>query len=211
MTAWEPAKEEDLANTAKRYLRSLRQYVLSRLRKRAASEGLDASELPADEIVAETFLVALRHQGEGEGDVPSYRQLRRIARGVIRREVTRGRARAQYEVSLARPIVPNGHIAGIHPEEEFHVADLIPDPTSPVPASIVEHEELHRQLDEALAQVPEVWRENFMLHEVDGFSLDDLAHLRGASVEAITHGIEQTRAFLRARLGEEGEDLGRAA
>mgnify|MGYP005848916771 CR=1 FL=1 len=179
-----------------------------RLRARADAVGVDPGRLTVEEIVDEAFLAALRRDGER---LPSSRLLRETARAAIGREVSRQYATSQREVSLNTPVVPAQHIAGVHPDEEFTLGDLLPDRTTPLPAQVAEADEFLACLDQAFAELPEAWREVFFLHAVDGHSPGIVADRLGVPVETIVHSLEQTREYLRARLLELYDDLAPAA
>ncbi len=196
-----------------RYFRPLCGYVVRRVRQRAAAEGLDPAQLPVEEIVGETIATAFyRYDGQARG-LLFYQWLRQVARGVIGREVARVERQSRNEVSLDTPVVPAHRIAAFSLEEDLTLADVLPDPKAALPAKEYERAELWQQLDRAFAQLPAAWQEIFLLHAVDGLSLDEVAARQGRPVEAVIHSVSQTREFLRAALRDErdGEDLAPAA
>ncbi len=185
-----------------RQLRELRAYVERHLRARALAEGVNPERLASDDVVHEAFLGALRRRPPGERRLPSPNELRNLARGVIGREVARWRAIEGREVSLDTPVVPAQPIAlaGIHPDEQYTLADMLTDPNAPLPAEVVEQEELTDVLEAAFAELPKAWREVFYMRYVDGLSEQAVADLWRVPVETVVHGLEQTRAYLRERL-----------
>ena len=186
-----------------RHLKPLRTYVVRLVRQRVSAEGLSHLPLPPEEVVNETVATVLR-QGEGkQGVLPTYDWLRRVARGVVGREVARARERRLREVPLQTPVAPTRRIAGVQPEVDATLADVLPDPNAVLPLAKLERAEFERYLDLTFAELPHPWREMFLLHAVDGLSLEEIAHLQGRPVEAVIHAVSQTREFLRAKLGEE--------
>lgn len=189
-----------------RLLKPLRDYVRRRVRYYVETEGLDATQLPAEDFVNESFATALRRRGPG-GDRISVIILRDIARTLIGREVERLRQARVREVSLDTPITSPQALAGAYGEEEITLADVIPDLSMPLPAEVYEEGEFWACIDRTFSGLPEPWREVFFLHAVDGFSLDEVARLKGRPVEAIIHSVSQTREHLRDALEAEFGDL----
>ncbi|MHB1134225.1 MAG: RNA polymerase sigma factor [Chloroflexota bacterium] len=183
-----------------RQLRELADWVRRRLQSQADAQGVDPGRLAVDEIVDEAYAVALRHQSEHDGRAPSPRLLRDLARTVIGREVARLRTAGQREVSLDTPVVGALGLGAAQAEEDLTLADLLADPTAPLPEEVVEHDELEGYLDQAFTELPPAWREVFYLHAIDGLALPAVAGLMGVPVETIVHSLEQTREFLRHRL-----------
>ncbi len=196
-----------------RYFGPLQGYVRRRVHQRAAAEGLQLVHLSVEEIVGETIATAFcRYDGRAQG-LAFYRWLRQIARGVIGREVARVERQRRREVSLDTPVVPAHRIAAFSLEADLTLADVLPDPRAALPPQEYERAELWRQVDRAFAQLPPAWQEIFLMHAVDGLSLDEVAARQGRPVEAVIHSVSQTREFLRAALREgfDEEDLPSAA
>ncbi len=73
----------------------------------------------------------------------------------------------------------------------------VPEPS----AADAGHEEFEagELLLKLLERVPRTQREAFLLHEVEGFRLDEVAELQGASLAAVKSRVARTRQSLRAR------------
>ena len=136
----------------------------------------------------------------------AYPWLRRLARRVLRREVERAWKRRRTEVPLERPLrpAPAGDLDGV--ALPLRLIDIVPDPSAPIPDQVVERAEFQRALAALLGQVPDVWREPFLLHAVDGYSLDEVARLEGVPPPEVRRRIAQARRVLRERLAEEYEE-----
>jgi RNA polymerase sigma factor (sigma-70 family) len=201
---------EPQGKAVSRYLKPLREYVGRRVRFFVETEGLDPTQLVAEDFVNETLATALRRRGR-EGGAISVAWLRQVARGLIGREVERlVKARAR-EVSLDTPVTGLGPLASVYPEEDLTLADLLPDTALPLPAEVYEQGELWECVDRTFAALPEPWREIFFLHAVDGYTMDEVASLQGRPVEAIIHSVSQTREHLREALEDEFGELLEAA
>lgn len=187
------------------YLGPLMNFVRRRLRFHEAQGDLPPGEIAVEDVVDTVFQEAIERHGERPGDVSPYRWLRRLARRVLEREVERARRRRR-EVSLFREIEPGPLAAVEDGATPLRLIDIIPNPSSPIPSEVVERAEFQRALARILGQLPEDWREPFLLRTVDGFPIRDIAELEGVSPGEIRRRIEQARQFLRARLAEEYEE-----
>ncbi len=86
------------------------------------------------------------------------------------------------------------------------IGDVLPDPGAPIPAEVAESAEFQRALARILGRLPEAWREPFLLHACDGYSLREVADFEGASVADVSWRIDRAREFLRAALAEEYDE-----
>ncbi len=86
------------------------------------------------------------------------------------------------------------------PDEMLSLADLLDDPTLPLPEEIAEREELGHRAARAITALPASWREPFLLVAVDGLRVEEVAWALGQTPEEITRAVAQARSFLRERL-----------
>ncbi len=70
------------------------------------------------------------------------------------------------------------------------------------PASEFEHKLMAHRLSEAIAQLPFLQQEVFLLHHDSGLSMQQIAEVTGAGVEAIKSRHRYALARLRTQLGE---------
>jgi RNA polymerase sigma factor (sigma-70 family) len=185
-------------------LRPLLNFVRRRLRYHEALGELAPGELRAEDVVDAVLLEAV-HSGERPAGVSTYPWLRRLARRVLGREIERAR-RHRRELSLERPLHPGPAAASEGDLPPLRLVDILPDPSAPIPDQVLEQAEFQRALARLLGQVPDSWREPFLLHTADGYGLRAIAELEGVSVPEVRRRIEQARRFLRARLAEEYEE-----
>lgn len=186
--------------------RPLVNYVRRRLRYHEAQGEIAPNELRVEDIVDSTFVETIARTAERPAQGGIYPWLRRLARRILRREIERAR-RHRRERSLEEPLrsrLTDEPEAGAPP---LRLIDVLPDPSAPVPEQVAEQAEFQRALARMLGEVPETWREPFLLHMVDGYSLRRVAELEGVSVSEIRRRIKQARELLRARLAEEYEDI----
>jgi RNA polymerase sigma-70 factor (ECF subfamily) len=71
------------------------------------------------------------------------------------------------------------------------------------PAALAERSEVRTAIKRALAKLPPVLREAFVMHYVDGMSYETMAELLGASVSAIKMRALRAREALSSALGPE--------
>ncbi len=189
------------------YLRPLLNYARGLLRAREAAGDLWPGAVRAEEIVDHALLDALRRRAEG-GAAPAGRQLypwlRRLVLRAVDREVEQVRRRRR-EVSLEQPI------GAQWPREAGYggpprLIDILPDPSAPVPEQVVESREFQQALASILSQLPDGWREPYLLHVRDGLTLTQVAAMEGVPRGEARRRIARAREFLRQRLAEEYAD-----
>lgn len=70
------------------------------------------------------------------------------------------------------------------------------------PDNILENEELKKQLDNAIQQLPAEYRVVFLLRDVEEFSTEETANMLELSVPAVKSRLHRARAFLRNELNK---------
>ena len=94
-------------------------------------------------------------------------------------------------MSLETPVARRARPSEGQPRERFRLSDVLPSPRAPIPAPVLENRQLQECLCCMLGQLPESWREPFLLRVVDGYSIDEIAELEGTSVATIRRAIGQ--------------------
>jgi RNA polymerase sigma factor (sigma-70 family) len=189
------------------YLRPLLNYARGLLRAREAAGDLWPGAVQAEEIVDRALLDALRRPdeaGEALAGRRLYPWLRRLVLRAVDREVEQLRRRRR-EVSLEQPVGEQW------PREAgyggpLRLIDLLPDPSAPVPEQVVVSREFQQALAGLLSQLPDAWREPYLLHVRDGLTLAQVAAMEGVSRGEARRRIARAREFLRQRLAEEYAD-----
>jgi RNA polymerase sigma factor (sigma-70 family) len=86
------------------------------------------------------------------------------------------------------------------PDESLHLEDLVRDNTSADPEQLLEREEVEERIQEAIAHLPAVIRESFVLFAVEGFTSDEVAMITGKKSGQVLDDVETARETLRKRL-----------
>jgi RNA polymerase sigma factor (sigma-70 family) len=190
-----------LLQAAPRLVRPLYSFVRRRLGYLEDLGVLSAGTVRAEEIVDAAFLRALERLPERPPQLSLLRWLRRLATREIERVARESRRQERMERSLFAPLAVPATGEEM-PEVPVRLIDILPDPTVLPPPEELERQEFQRYLNRTLAQLPETWREAFLLHRVDGYSIEEVAALEGEPVEEIRRMIASAQEFLRARLRE---------
>jgi RNA polymerase sigma factor (sigma-70 family) len=157
-----------------RHATAIHGYIARRL-------GRDA----ADDLVAETFLVAFRQRASYEPDQPSARPW---LYGIATRLVSR---RRREEVRFFRAIARSG----IDP-----AADPVAEPVADQSARRADAQALHRRLAGALAVLSPADR-NALLLVADGLSYQEAARALGVPAGTLSSRLARARRTVRAALG----------
>jgi len=143
--------------------------------------GLEAGE--ADEVAQEVFLRAWRGLPRFEGRSQFSTWLYRIAFNEAQRQLSRRPpARAEPDPDGVDPIVS------------------LPDSPDLGPEARTLDREFERQLDGALAQLPDDWRAAVVLRDIEGLSTEQSAEIAGVGQAAFKSRLHRGRMRLRALL-----------
>ena len=192
------ARRAEVAEAILTYLGPLTRYVQREVSRWEERSLVPPGAVTVDDIVAVTCGVALERAGEAPPR-GRYDWLRRIAR----REALIARldeeTRRRWEVSLESPVAVGG-------EEErglvLRLIDVLADPYALLPEQILAHEAVRRGLDRALARLPERWREAFLLHALDGWTVEEIATAEGIAIPEVEPVLGASRMFLREWLND---------
>lgn len=187
------------------YLRPLLNFVRRRVRYHEALGDVPPGAIRAEEVVDEALLHGLEHLRAQPQVTGLYRWLRRAARKRLQRELERTR-QLKRQRSLLQPLPPGPRHDPDLAVPPRRLIDILPDPAAPVPESVVEDEEFQQAMVLLLGDLPEAWREPFLLHTLEGCSLRQIAEYEGIPLEEARRRIRLAREFLRARLAEEFEE-----
>jgi RNA polymerase sigma factor (sigma-70 family) len=88
------------------------------------------------------------------------------------------------------------------PDEVVRWEDLVPASERSTPEQVVERQERQRTINQMLAHLPKEWRLALVLHEVEGCSIAETAHMLGITESNAKEALDSARAFLRQQLAE---------
>ena len=145
------------------------------------------SEADAAEITQDTFLSAYQHLPQFRGDAAFGSWVYRIAANNALMRLRRQRVKQAAESELRGP--------------EFNERGSLVDPPNPNFVRAADEEmldaELGAAIQQATDQLPESYRQVFLLRDVDGLSYDEIAAVTGESVAAIKSRLHRARLALR--------------
>jgi len=198
---------EDVRSYVNVNLSRLERFVEREIYFREASDLVAPDSISKEEVIDETIAAAL---GEGDGnksDKPErlalepwlYHLAMKALYELSRPEGSAGAA-VHLEDSVRKPNVK----ASDEPELQFHQPDesiteetLIADGRVATPEQIVGSDEMMRLIASALHDVSPVHREAFILNALEGFGIEEISAITGASPDHILKSISTARDHLR--------------
>jgi RNA polymerase sigma factor (sigma-70 family) len=194
------------AGRAVRLLGPLLNYARAELASREAAGDLPVNWITAEDVMDEALLAALGRAGQAP-EHGLYAWLRAFVRSAIDRAVRDSRRREAEP--LDEPLGgPQDVDQGLRPRR---LADLLENPGGQVPDEVVETEEFQGALLAILRQLPEDWREPFLLSVREGIDMQEISAAEGVPVAEVERRIAMAREFLRARLADEYRDVAATA
>src|SRR5581483_2959752 len=175
---------------------------------------LQAAEVSTTELVDDVLAEAWRRRSQRPPSLSFHAWLVSLAVDVIRRRVERARRRRaarQLVVPLerAKPQWDEGDDPYLRPlsDDLVTLADLVPNPESPVPDDVLESAEVQRRLMRLLDLLPRRWRQTFVLFALECLSIREIASIQSRAEEGVERDIDRARDFLAAHIEDEYEEL----
>ncbi len=141
----------------------------------------------AEEAMQDTFLKAFRHLGQFRRDAKFTTWLTRIA---VNAAIEKRQSRKNF--------VPLSEAE--RADEQFLPKHYAPWKSNP--EQVYGKQELHRLVEEAIQALPEIYREVFVLRDVEGLSAEEAAEALGLKVPALKSRLLRGRLMMRERLAE---------
>ncbi len=184
-------------------LSRLERFVEREIYFREASDLVAPDSISKEEVIDETIAAALGADHDKPERLALEPWLYHLAMKALdelsRPEGSNGTA-VHLEDSARKPNVK----ASDEPELQFHQPDeaiteetVIADGRIATPEQIVGSDEMMRLIASALHDVSPVNREAFILHALEGFGIDEISAITGASPERVLHSISTAREHLR--------------
>ena len=145
----------------------------------------------ACDLTQDTFVRAFNAWSEFRGDSQVYTWLYRIALNLCHNQQKRSQRRQRME-RWSLDSAPDDDFEGRSPIE---VAD-----ERPLPAALLEGDEMRVRLREALLQLPDNYRTVIVLRDIEGMTYEEIARVTDSTLEAIKSRLFRARQTLRRSL-----------
>jgi RNA polymerase sigma factor (sigma-70 family) len=172
---------------------------------RLAAGDLFPGQVSVEDVVDAVVLEAAQRFAERPKDLPLDRWLMKLVLDQVEREVRRTRDEGgalRLEEASAMPGSEDGLFDFYQPDEVVRLEDVVPVSALPTPEQVVERQDLQRTINQMLAHLPKQWRLALVLHEVEGCSIAETAHVLGITEANAKEALDSARAFLRQQLAE---------
>lgn len=144
----------------------------------------------AEDAMQETFIRAFRHLDRFRKDARFSTWLTRIA---VNQAIEKRNTRKNYvplvETEVAEAVTP----------ERF-------EPWRSNPEELYGKQEVHRMVEDAIQSLPQIYREAFVLRDVEGLTAEDAAEVLGIKVPALKSRLLRARMLMREKLAERLEE-----
>jgi DNA-directed RNA polymerase specialized sigma24 family protein len=184
---------------------------------REAQELIAPDSLSKEEVIDETIAAALGDGQEKPERLALEAWLYRLALLALdelsRTDESNGNA-MPLEDSARRPNVKGSDEPGLQfhqPDESMTGATVIPDVRVATPEQILASDELLRLIASALRDLGSGPREAFILHAIEGFSVDEVVAITGLPAERVLAFVSAARDHLRKTPGLARQFPGRLA
>lgn len=193
---------DDVRSYVNANLARLERFVEREIYFREAQEEVAADTLSKEEVIDEAIAAAL-----GDADRPERLALEpwlyRLALKALD-ELTRGDESNGNAVCLESSARQRNVRASDEPELQFHQPDeaitaetVIPDARVSTPEQIMASDEMLRLIASALRDLGSGPREAFILHAVEGFTVDEIVGITGLPADRVLAFISAAREHLR--------------
>jgi RNA polymerase sigma-70 factor (ECF subfamily) len=91
-------------------------------------------------------------------------------------------------------------VSGRPPEGRGHVSPALLRDWREIPSEVLERQELRLLLQQAITDLPLIYRETFLLRDVEELSVDESAEVLGITVASVTVRLHRARIMLQKKL-----------
>jgi DNA-directed RNA polymerase specialized sigma24 family protein len=208
---------DDIRSYVNVNLSRLERFVEREIYFREAQELIAPDSLSKEEVIDETIAAALGDGQEKPERLALEAWLYRLALQALdelsRTDESNGNA-MPLEDSARRPNVKGSDEPGLQfhqPDESMTGATVIPDARVATPEQILASDELLRLIASALRDLGSGPREVFILHAIEGFSVDEVVAITGLPAERVLAFVSAARDHLRKTPGLARQFPGRLA
>jgi RNA polymerase sigma factor (sigma-70 family) len=196
-------RSEDVRSYVNANLNRLERFVERELYFREISGEIDPDSVSREEVVDEAIMRALSDGGEKPERLALEPWLYHLAIRSLN-EIAAPAKGDGREVHLEESARQRNVGASDEAELQFHQSDetsieetLIADTRLATPEDIASSDEMVQLVQFALGAVSRHDREAFLLHGLEGFSVEEVSAITGRSAEQVQNSIAATRAHLR--------------
>jgi RNA polymerase sigma-70 factor, ECF subfamily len=146
------------------------------------------NEAEAEDGAQETVISAFRHLGSFRAEAKFSTWLTTIAINEGRKRLRKGKAAAEQS---------------IQEEQETHEGDYTPAPLTDwreIPLETLERKEVRGALRAAVGELPDIYRQVFMLRDLEELSVQETAEALGINAGAVKVRLHRARIMLQKRL-----------
>jgi len=198
-------------------LARLERFVEREIYFREAQDAIPADSVSKEEVIDETIAAALADGLEKPERLALepwlYRLALRALDDLCRTDESDGHARP-LEDSARRPNVKASDESELQfhqPDESMTGATVIPDSRVATPEQILASDELLRLIASSLRDLGSGPREAFILHAIEGFSVDEIVAITGVPSDRVLTFVSAARDHLRKTPGLANQFPGRLA
>src|SRR5260370_552088 len=208
---------DDIRSYVNVNLSRLERFVEREIYFREAQESIAADSLSKEEVIDETICAALGNGQEKPERLALepwlYRLALRALDDLSRTEESNGNARPLEDSARPRNVKASdeAELQFHQPDESITGATVIPDARVATPEQILASDELLRLIASSLRDLGSGPREAFILHAVEGFSVDEIVAITGLPSERILAFVSAARDHLRKAPGLAKQFQGRFA
>jgi DNA-directed RNA polymerase specialized sigma24 family protein len=208
---------EDVRSYVNANLARLERFVEREIYFREAQGIIGPDSISKEEVIDEAIAAALSDGQEKPEKLALepwlYRQALRALDELSRADESNGNA-VHLEESARLPNVKGSDEPELQfhqPDESFTGATVIADARIPTPEQIMASDELLRLIASALRDLGSGPREAFILHAVEGFSVEEIVVITGQPAERVLGFVSAARDHLRKAPGLASQFEGRLA
>ncbi|HEY1264897.1 MAG TPA: HPF/RaiA family ribosome-associated protein [Terriglobales bacterium] len=193
---------EDVRSYVNAKLGRLQRFVEREIFFRESAEEIAPGAITAEEVIDEVIAIALSDGGEKPERLGLEPWLYRLALRAMNDMAWRGDEYAEgiaLQDSARRPSVrrDEAELQFHQPDETFTEESVIPDRRVATPEDLAASDEIMALVQLALQDVARSDREAFILHSIEGFSIEEIAAIAGRPGEQVRASIVTAREHLR--------------
>lgn len=204
-----PESNGEVSSYINANLARLEQFIDRELRYREANGHNIANVVTREEVLDEVVATALSEIDKKPADLNVERWMYRLALEAIRRVAhsnrehipTDGTVNIDGSAEIQNVSGSDESLLQFHqPDAQLHQEDVIPEHTYGSPEDLAFNDELVEQIERALRSSASEDRQAMMLFALEGFSVEEVAHVTDRTPDQVRASIEKGRNLLKQKL-----------